>query len=96
MGRVVAQFARVPTDTERIDGEIRVLELALVLAEGLDIPAAPALVALGALALFERGVERAWQDIRAAISTVEVDPEQWEAGYFSLFTDAQAFAGFMA
>jgi len=44
----------------------------------------------------ERGVERAWQDIRAAISTVEVDPEQWEAGYFSLFTDAQAFAGFMA
>ena len=44
----------------------------------------------------ERGVERAWQDIRAAMSTVEVDPEQWEAGYFSLFTNAQAFADFMA
>lgn len=44
----------------------------------------------------ERGVERAWADIRAAMHTVDVDPEQWEASYFSLFTDAQAFADFMA
>ncbi len=44
----------------------------------------------------ERGVERAWEDIRAAMRTVEVDPAQWEAGYFGLFTDAQAFADFMA
>ena len=44
----------------------------------------------------ERGVERAWADIRAAMHTVDVDPEQWEASYFSLFTDAQAFADFIA
>lgn len=44
----------------------------------------------------ERGVERAWDDIRAAMRTVEVDPARWEGGYFSLFSDAQAFADFMA
>ena len=43
----------------------------------------------------ERGVERAWQDIRAAMRTVEVDPAEWEGGYFSLFSDARAFADFM-
>lgn len=40
----------------------------------------------------ERGVERAWADIRAAMRTVEVDPSEWEAGYFGLFFDAQTFA----
>ncbi|MDT0576951.1 hypothetical protein RM533_12305 [Croceicoccus sp. F390] len=44
----------------------------------------------------ERGVERAWDDIRAAMRTVEIDPAHWEASYFGLFTDAQAFADFMA
>lgn len=43
----------------------------------------------------ERGVERAWNDIRAAIRKVEIDPAQWEVGRFGLFTDPQAFAGFM-
>lgn len=44
----------------------------------------------------ERGVERAWNDIRAALRTVEVDPAEWEGGYFSLFSDARGFADFMA
>ncbi|BDI60136.1 hypothetical protein [Qipengyuania nanhaisediminis] len=44
----------------------------------------------------ERGVEHAWDEIRAAMRTVEVDPAQWEASYCTLFTDAQAFADFMA
>ena len=35
----------------------------------------------------ERGVERAWEDIRAAMLTVEVDPAQWESSYVGLFTD---------
>ena len=43
----------------------------------------------------ERGVERAWDEIRAAMRTIEVDPAQWEASYCTLFTDAQAFADFM-
>ena len=44
----------------------------------------------------ERGVERAWEDIRAAMLTVEVDPAQWESSYVGLFTDAQAFADFVS
>ena len=44
----------------------------------------------------ERGVERAWADIRATMRTVEVDPAQWESSYFGLFTDAQAFADFVS
>lgn len=40
----------------------------------------------------DRGVARAWDDIRAAMRTVDVDPEEWEESYLSLFTDAQAFA----
>ena len=47
-------------------------------------------------AKLEHGVERAWDDIRAAMRTVEVDPAQWEAGYFSLFGDARALADFLA
>ena len=44
----------------------------------------------------ERGVERAWADIRGTMRTVEVDPAQWESSYVALFTDAQAFADFVA
>lgn len=44
----------------------------------------------------ERGVTRAWDDIRAAMRRIAVDPEQWEAGYFSVLSDAQSFADFMA
>lgn len=44
----------------------------------------------------ERGVEQAWKDIRTAMLSVELDPEQWEASYFQLFADAMAFADFMA
>lgn len=44
----------------------------------------------------ERGVTRAWDDIRATMGNIAVDPEQWEAGYFSVFSDAQSFADFMA
>ena len=43
----------------------------------------------------ERGVERAWDNVRTAMQRVEVNPAEWEAGYFGLFTDAQAFADFM-
>ena len=43
-----------------------------------------------------RGVTRAWDDIRGAMRTIEVDPAEWEEGHFGLFTDAQAFADFMA
>ena len=44
----------------------------------------------------ERGVERAWDDIRAAMRTAVIDPAQWEAGHFSLFGDARALADFLA
>ena len=44
----------------------------------------------------ERGVARAWSDISKAMRMIEVDPEQWEAGYFSIFGDAQSLADFMA
>lgn len=47
-------------------------------------------------AKIERGVSRAWDDIRAAMRSIAIDPEQWEAGYFSVFSDAQSFANFMA
>lgn len=40
----------------------------------------------------DRGVARAWDDIRTVMRTVDVDPEEWEESYFSLFTDSQAFA----
>lgn len=40
----------------------------------------------------DRGVARAWDDLRAAMRIVDVDPEEWEESYFSLFTNAQAFA----
>lgn len=44
----------------------------------------------------ERGVARAWDDIRSCMLTIDVDPEHWEEGYFSLFGDAQNIADFMA
>ena len=44
----------------------------------------------------ERGIECAWDEIRTAMRKVEVDPAEWEASYCALFTDAQAFADFMA
>lgn len=44
----------------------------------------------------ERGVEQAWKDMRTAMLSVELGPEQWEASYFQLFADAKAFADFMA
>lgn len=44
----------------------------------------------------ERGVSRAWEDIRLAMRLIEPDPDAWEAGYFTLFGDAQSFADFLA
>ena len=47
-------------------------------------------------AKIERGVRRAWEDIRLAMRRIEPDPDAWEEGYFTLFGDAQSFADFRA
>lgn len=44
----------------------------------------------------ERGIHRAWDDIREVMRSITVDPEAWEAGYFTLSGDAQNIADFMA
>jgi hypothetical protein len=46
-------------------------------------------------AKIERGVRRAWEDICLAMRRIQPDPDAWEAGYFTLFGDAQSFADFM-
>jgi len=43
-----------------------------------------------------RGVSRAWDEIRRSMRSIEVDPEAWEAGYFTVFGDARSLADFMA
>jgi len=44
----------------------------------------------------ERGIEIAWADLRLSMREVKPDPADWETTYFSAFTDAQAFANFVA
>ncbi|MEP2726671.1 hypothetical protein [Roseibium sp.] len=44
----------------------------------------------------ERGIERAWEEIRASMRTAEIDPADWDIANFSFFTDAQAFADAMS
>lgn len=44
----------------------------------------------------ERGIDRAWIEIKAAMRTLEVDPDAWECGDFAIFGDARAMADFLA
>lgn len=44
----------------------------------------------------ERGIKRAWDEIRASMRTLKIDPAHWESANFNLFTDARAFADFLA
>lgn len=51
--------------------------------------------ALPPTAKTERGIERAWDEIRTAMRSMEVDPADWTSAKFNRFTGARELADFI-